>query len=86
MHSGASAACVCVCVSVYKFLAHIMYLCLMFYVTCSAYHAVFAAQIDLPLANVERVNEQLHNVFGFSPEEGIQVRDVVCGCCEWDNT
>ena len=32
MHSGASAACVCVCVSVYKFLAHIMYLCLMFYV------------------------------------------------------
>ena len=32
MHSGASAACVCVCVSVYKFLARIMYLCLMFYV------------------------------------------------------
>jgi elongation factor 4 len=30
-------------------------------------------KIDLPLANVERVNEQLHNVFGFSPEEGIQI-------------
>ncbi|CAI8019385.1 Translation factor Guf1, mitochondrial [Geodia barretti] len=30
-------------------------------------------KIDLPLANIERVNEQLHNVFGFSPEEGIQI-------------
>ena len=46
---------------------------------------MFAAQIDLPLANVERVNEQLHNVFGFSPEEGIQVRGgVVCGRSECD--
>ena len=32
-----------------------------------------AAQIDLPLANVEQVTEQLNNVFGFSPEESIQV-------------
>ena len=39
---------------------------------------MFAAQIDLPLANVERVNEQLHNVFGFTPEEGIQVHVMLC--------
>lgn len=30
-------------------------------------------QIDLPLANTERVMEQLHNVFGFNPKEAIQV-------------
>ena len=34
---------------------------------------IAAVQIDLPLADVGRVTEQLHNVFGFSPEEAIQV-------------
>ena len=33
-------------------------------------------QIDLPMADTERVMEQLHNVFGFSPEEVIQVHDL----------
>ena len=30
-------------------------------------------QIDLPLADVERVMEQLHNAFGFSTEEALKV-------------
>jgi GTP-binding protein LepA len=30
-------------------------------------------KIDLPLADAERVMEQLHNVFGFNPEEAIQI-------------
>ena len=33
-------------------------------------------QVDLPMADAERVIEQLHNVFGFSPEESIQVLDM----------
>ena len=42
-------------------------------------------QIDLPLADVARVTEQLHNAFGFSPQDAIQVAmyvpDVVHSIC-----
>ena len=31
-------------------------------------------QIDLPLADVNRVTEQLHNAFGFNPEEALKVQ------------
>jgi translation elongation factor EF-4 len=30
-------------------------------------------KVDLPLADVERVTQQMHSVFGFSPEEAIQI-------------
>ena len=44
--------------------------------TCISYSRrdnVLIVQIDLPLADVERVLEQLQNAFGFSAEEALKV-------------
>ena len=37
-------------------------------------------QIDLPLADVDRVLEQLHNAFGFSTEEALKVYSLYMYC------